>query len=48
LANITAEMQTVTLAAKPRTITAIGAEGAELPSGEWAVLPPYGCVEIVL
>jgi D-apionolactonase len=48
LANITTKPQTVALPAQPREVSLIGAGSSDLPAGDQIVLPPYGCVEVVL
>ena len=48
LANITPEPQAVALSAKPRTVLPIPAGNMEPGPDNGIVLPPYGCVEIVL
>lgn len=46
LANITPEAQTVVLPTRPREVSTIAADRAELAAGDRIVLPPYGCVEV--
>ncbi|MCR6497612.1 hypothetical protein MUO32_01080 [Shinella sp. CPCC 101442] len=46
MANITAEMQRVALPALPLAVSLIGGEA--LPVSEQVIVPPYGCVEVVL
>ncbi|MGQ3215259.1 MAG: D-apionate lactonase [Shinella sp.] len=48
LANITAKPQVAALSQPPRRVSLIGAESVDLPASERIVVPPYGCVEIVL
>lgn len=48
LVNITAQPQVVALPVKPRGISLIGADSGDFPVGEQIVVPPYGCIEIVL
>lgn len=48
LANITAKPQMAALFQQPRKVSLIGANSSDLPAGDRIVLPPYGCIEVVL
>ncbi|MCT7666953.1 hypothetical protein [Shinella kummerowiae] len=48
LVNITSAPQTVALPAQPRRVSLIGEDTADVPAGEQIVVPPYGCIEVVV